>query len=204
IDGGVTIALNDIEGSVKRTYNHYWDEYSLSPNIKSVEAMIMADVADTYIINNIAQFAGGFLKKVDATHYTLRLMNYNFSMGQDEQLFHLGVNISPKPKSPSALESAWAKDIDGSCGYFVVNIDAMMSGSFMSSVNKLVTQNILKEYRSIYTDAMDAVSYIYASAKSLNSAEVVVVFDDKMVNALEQINAIVLPVLVNEGIKAIM
>ena len=95
IDGGVTVALNRIDGSVKYTYNRYWDEYSISPNIKSVEAMIMADVADTYIINNIAQFAGGFLNKVDSTHYTLRLMNYKFSMGQDEQLFHLGVNMTP-------------------------------------------------------------------------------------------------------------
>lgn len=204
INGGVTVALDDIEGSVKRTYNHYWDEYSLSPNIKSVEAMILADVADTYIINNIAQFAGGFLRKVDATHYTLQLMNYKFSMGQDDNLFHLGVNMSPTPKTPSALDCEWAKDVDGTCGYFVANIDAMMSGGFMGSVNKIITKNILEEYRSIYTDAMGAVSYIYASAKSLDSAEVVVVFNDKSVNSLEQINAIVLPVLVNESIKAIM
>ena len=204
IDGGVTVALNSIDGSVKYTYNRYWDEYSISPNIKSVEAMIMADVADTYIINNIAQFAGGFLNKVDSTHYTLRLMNYKFSMGQDEQLFHLGVNMTPTSKSPSALDCEWAKEVDGSCAYFVANIDAMMSGGFMSSVNKLVTQNIMEEYRSIYTEAMEAVSYVYASVDNLNSAEVVIVFDDKSINALEQINAIVLPVLVNEGVKAIM
>lgn len=204
IDGGVTVALNRIDGSVKYTYNRYWDEYSISPNIKSVEAMIMADVADTYIINNIAQFAGGFLNKVDSTHYTLRLMNYKFSMGQDEQLFHLGVNMTPTSNSPSALDCEWAKEVDGSCAYFVANIDAMMSGGFMGSVNKLVTQNIMEEYRSIYTEAMEAVSYVYASVDNLNSAEVVIVFDDKSINALEQINAIVLPVLVNEGVKAIM
>jgi hypothetical protein len=204
IDGGVTVALNEIKGSVKRTYNHYWDEYSLSPNIKSVEAMIMADVTDNYIINNIAQFAGGFLRKVDATHYTLQLMNYKFSMGQDEQLFHLGVNMSPDPKTPSALDSKWAKDVEGSYGYFVANIDAMMNGDFLRSVNKIVVRNIIDEYRSIYTDSMEAISYIYASVKNTNSAEAVVVFDDISINALEQINSIVLPVLVSEGIKAMI
>jgi hypothetical protein len=204
IDGGVTVALNEIKGSVKRTYNHYWDEYSLSPNIKSVEATIMADVTDSYIINNIAQFAGGFLRKVDATHYTLQLMNYKFSMGQDEQLFHLGVNMSPDPKTPSALDSKWAKDVEGSYGYFVANIDAMMNGDFLRSVNKIVVRNIIDEYRSIYTDSMEAISYIYASVKNTNSAEAVVVFDDISVNALEQINSIVLPVLVSEGIKAMI
>ena len=204
IDGGVTVALNEIKGSVKRTYNHYWDEYSLSPNIKSVEATIMADVTDSYIINNIAQFAGGFLRKVDATHYTLQLMNYKFSMGQDEQLFHLGVNMSPDPKTPSALDSKWAKDVEGSYGYFVANIDAMMNGDFLRSVNKIIVRNIIDEYRSIYTDSMEAISYIYTSVKNTNSAEAVVVFDDISVNALEQINSIVLPVLVSEGIKAMI
>jgi hypothetical protein len=204
IDGGVTVALNEIKGSVKRTYNHYWDEYSLSPNIKSVEATIMADVTDSYIINNIAQFAGGFLRKVDATHYTLQLMNYKFSMGQDEQLFHLGVNMSPDPKTPSALDSKWAKDVEGSYGYLVANIDAMMNGDFLRSVNKIIVRNIIDEYRSIYTDSMEAISYIYASVKNTNSAEAVVVFDDISVNALEQINSIVLPVLVSEGIKAMI
>ncbi|MBO7314020.1 MAG: hypothetical protein J6U48_07320, partial [Alistipes sp.] len=64
--------------------------------------------------------------------------------------------------------------------------------------------NIIDEYRSIYTDSMEAISYIYASVKNTNSAEAVVVFDDISVNALEQINSIVLPVLVSEGIKAMI
>lgn len=204
IDGGVTLALNNIEGSIKRTYDYYWDEYSITPNIKSVEAMLMADVSDTYIINNIAQFAGGFLRKVDPMHYTLRLMNYNLSMGQDEQLFHLGVNMSPNPKTPSALDCEWTKDIEGSYGYIVANIDAMMNGDLLSSANKIIVRNIIDEYRSIYTDSMEAISYIYASAKGLDSAEVVVVFDNRSINALEQINSIVLPVLVSEGIKAMI
>ncbi|MBQ5594860.1 MAG: DUF4836 family protein [Alistipes sp.] len=204
IDGGVTLALNSIDGNVKRTYDYYWDEYSITPNIKSVEAMLMADVSDTYIINNIAQFAGGFLRKVDPMHYTLRLMNYNLSMGQDEQLFHLGVNMSPNPKTPSALDCEWTKDIEGSYGYIVANIDAMMNGDLLSSANKIIVRNIIDEYRSIYTDSMEAISYIYASAKGLDSAEVVVVFDNRSINALEQINSIVLPVLVSEGIKAMI
>lgn len=204
IDGGVTLALNNIEGSIKRTYDYYWDEYSITPNIKSVEAMLMADVSDTYIINNIAQFAGGFLRKVDPMHYTLRLMNYNLSMGQDEQLFHLGVNMSPNPKTPSVLDCEWTKDIEGSYGYIVANIDAMMNGDLLSSANKIIVRNIIDEYRSIYTDSMEAISYIYASAKGLDSAEVVVVFDNRSINALEQINSIVLPVLVSEGIKAMI
>lgn len=201
IDGGVTLVLNTIDGTVKREYNYYWDEYSIAPNIKSVEAMLMADVEDAYIINNIAQFAGSFLVKVDPMHYTLRLMNYKLSMGQDDNLFHIGVNMSPKPQTPSAIESAWAKYVDTSLCYMVVNVDAMMDSMFMKSVNRIIVNNIIEEYQPIYTNAVDAISYIYTSAKSLNCAEFVIVFDDDTTNSLEQINAIVLPTLVNEAIK---
>jgi hypothetical protein len=203
INGGVTLALEEVDGQIKQQYNYYWDEYSVEPAIKNIEAMLMADVSDTYIISNIAQFAGGFLNKVDATHYTLRLLNYNFSMGQDENLFHLGVNMTPGVQSPSALEAEWSTDVEGAIGYMVVNVDALMSGGFIKSANDYISSQILKEYRSLYNDATEVVSYIYLSADSLESAEMVVVFDNKSVNALEQINSIVLPVLIREGIKSL-
>lgn len=112
--------------------------------------------------------------------------------------------MSPNPKTPSALDCEWTKDIEGSYGYIVANVDAMMNGDLLSSANKIIVRNIIDEYRSIYTASMEAISYIYASAKGLDSAEVVVVFDNRSINALEQINSIVLPVLVSEGIKAMI
>lgn len=204
VDGGVTLALDSIDGKIKRSYNYYWDEYSTTPEIKSIEAMLMVDVLDTYIINNIAQFAGMFLKKVDPMHYTLRLMNYNLSMGQDNNLLHLGVNMTPKEQTPSALDSLWAKDVEGSIGYIAVNIDALAGSEFMRSINKIITSNIIKEYQPIYTNSMEAVEYIYASAESLDFVEIAVVFNDKSTNALKQINKIVLPVVVNQTIKGII
>ena len=203
IDGGVTLAIEEVDGEIKPRYNHYWDEYYIEPAIKSVKAMLLADVTDTYIISNIAQFAGGFLRKVDSTHYTLRLMNYNFSMGQDDNLFHLGVNTTPQVATPSALDTEWAKDIEGTMGYVAVNVDALMASKFMKSTNKYISTQIMEEYRELYHNATELVSYVYASVDSLESAEVVVVFDDKSVNALEQINALILPALVNEGLKSL-
>lgn len=203
IDGGVTIALEEVEGEIKSRYNYYWDEYTVEPSIDSVKAMLMADVTDTYIISNIAQFAGGFLNKVDATHYKLSLMGYNFSMGQDDGLFHLGVNASPKTQMPSALDAAWAKDVEGTLGYMVVNVDALMDSKFMQSTNRYIEKQLLEEYRELYRNAAEMVSYIYASADSLESAEVVVVFDNAEVNALEQINALVLPTLMKECVKSL-
>ena len=203
IDGGVTLAIESVEGVIKSRYNPYWEEYSLEPSIDSIKAMLMADVTDTYIISNIAQFAGGFLRKVDATHYKLSLMGYNFSMGQDEGLFHLGVNATPGVQTPSALDTEWAKDVEGALSYVVVNVDALMDSKFMQSTNTYIKKQLLEEYRELYNSATEMVSYVYASVDSLDSAEVVVVFDNKDVNALEQINALVLPQLMKECVKSL-
>ena len=79
----------------------------------------------------------------------------------------------------------------------------LMASKFMKSTNKYITSQIMEEYRELYHNATEAVSYIYASVDSLESAEVVVVFDDKDVNALEQINALVLPTLLKEGLNSL-
>lgn len=203
INGGTTLALENIEGEIKQRYNYYWDEYNIEPSIDTVKAMLMMDVTDTYIISNIAQFAGGFLNKRDATHYSLSLMGYNFSMGQDENLFHLGVNMTPEVQTPSALDSAWAKDVDGALGFIAIDVDSLILGKFMQSANKYIALQLLEEYRELYSNAIEAVSYVYASVDSLESAEFVVVFDNKEANALEQINALVLPTLVKECVKSL-
>lgn len=204
INGSTTLALENIEGEIKQRYNNYWDEYSIEPSIDSVNAILMMDVVDSYIISNIAQFAGGFLNRKDATHYSLSLMGYNFSMGQDDGLFHVGVNKTPDTQTPSAQDAYWAKDIEGALSYIVINADALMSSQFMKSTNEYITSQLLEEYRELYVNATDIVSYIYASAQSLDAAEIVVVFDNKDVNSLEQINALALPVLIKQCQSAIL
>ena len=37
IDGGVTLAIEEVDGEIKPRYNYYWDEYYIEPAIKSVE-----------------------------------------------------------------------------------------------------------------------------------------------------------------------
>ena len=79
-----------------------------------------------------------------------------------------------------------------------------MSSQFMKSTNEYITSQLLEEYRELYVNATDIVSYIYASAQSLDAAEIVVVFDNKDVNSLEQINALALPALIKQCQSAIL
>lgn len=198
IDGSVTLALDNIDGDIVSKYDYYWDEYNDEPSIESVDALLLADVTDNYIIANIAQFAGDYLDKVDATHYAYSIMDYDFTMGQDDNLFHIGVNMLPKAKASSALDAEWAKDIKGSYSYLVLNVDAFMDGRFMTAVNQYIEEDMTRNERKIYRQATGMVSYIYVVADSYESSKFVVVFDDKKTNALKQINTLVLPALINE------
>ena len=203
IDGSITLALDNVDGEMTEKYDAYWDEYEVEPSIDSVDAILMADVNDTYIIGNIGQFAGDYLDKIDATHYSMEMMGYHFTMGQDDDLFHIGVNMTPAKKSPSALDAEWYNDIKKSYGFIVINVDAIMDGKFMTGVNKWLEEDMNKEERKLYRQVTDMLSYIYISADSYESAEFVVVFDDQDTNALKQITTIVMPSLVDMFVSSI-
>lgn len=200
IDGGVTIALDDLDGELVEEYDYYWDEYTVEPSLKSVDALLMADVTDSYIIANISQFAGDYLVKEDSRHYSLNWMDNDFMMGQDNGLFYVGANMTPVEKGSSALNAKWAKDIEGSVSYVVLNIDALMATEFMKMMDIYLEDD--SDYM-VFREVIDMFSYAYVDAKDYNSSEIVVVFDDKKTNALEQINNLVMPAIIEEALGSL-
>lgn len=200
IDGGVTIALDDLDGELVEEYDYYWDEYTVEPSLKSVDALLMADVTDSYIIANISQFAGDYMVKEDSRHYSLNWMDNDFMMGQDNGLFYVGANMTPVEKGSSALNAKWAKDIEGSVSYVVLNIDALMATEFMKMMDTYLEDD--SDYM-VFREVIDMFSYAYVDAKDYNSSEIVVVFDDKKTNALEQINNLVMPVIIEEALGSL-
>lgn len=208
IDGSVTIALDDLDGELVEEYDYYWDEYTVEPSLKSVDALLMADVTDSYIIANISQFAGDYMVKEDSRHYSLNWMDNDFMMGQDNGLFYVGANMTPVEKGSSALNAKWAKDIEGSVSYVVLNIDALMTTEFMKVIDTYVFDQYLailgdgSDYLT-FREVIDIFSYVYVNAKDYNSSEIVVVFDDKKTNALEQINNLVMPAIIEEALGSL-
>ncbi len=200
IDGGVTIALDDLDGELVEEYDYYWDEYTVEPSLKSVDALLMADVTDSYIIANISQFAGDYMVKENSRHYSLNWMDNDFMMGQDNGLFYVGANMTPVEKGSSALNAKWAKDIEGSVSYVVLNIDALMTTEFMKMMDTYLEGD--SDYL-VFREVIDMFSYAYVDAKDYNSSEIVVVFDDKKTNALEQINNLVMPVIIEEALGSL-
>ena len=199
IDGDITLALDSIDGTIKWDYDYYWEEYYSEPEVNSVDAMLMVDVNDSYIINNVGQFAGGFFNKIDKNHYSLYYDGYDFNLGQDDGLLYAGVNMTPKSKRRSAMNADWAKDVEGSLNYMVVNIDALLANSFIREMWNDAT-NLSYEESLMMDNFLDMFSYAYI-ASSLASSELVLVFDDQDTNALEQISDAILPFLIDECVE---
>lgn len=197
IDGGITIAVDDIDGELVEEYDYYWEEYNVEPSFNSVDALLVADVTDTYIIANIAQFAGDYMDRVDSRHYSLSWMDNELMMGQDDDLFYVGANMTPTEKNSSALDAKWAKDIKGATSYAVLNVDALMATKFVKALDDYLLMDYDPDY-DMFREAVGMLSYIYMKSTGYESSEFVVVFDDKKTNALKQINNFVMPALIDE------
>lgn len=197
IDGGITIAVDYIDGELVEEYDYYWEEYNVEPSFNSVDALLVADVTDTYIIANIAQFAGDYMNRVDSRHYSLSWMDNELMLGQDDDLFYVGVNMTPTEKNSSALDAKWAKDIKGATSYAVLNVDALMATKFVKALDDYLLMDYDPDY-DMFREVVGMLSYIYMKSNGYESSEFVVVFDDKKTNALKQINNFVLPALIDE------
>lgn len=192
IDGDFTIALESLDMELKRYVNYYWDDASYYPEFKSVNAAVMADVTDTYIISNIAQFGAGLLQKVGSNHYAVKLGDYAFNLKQDENLLFAGVNMLPEPAASPAANAKWLEDVKDRAFYFVVNVDEVeKNGAYRSYI----------EYED--DDKLSAIiemlSYAYLTSGVDYNTELALVFDNADVNALEQLCDIIVPMLLEEA-----
>ncbi|MBE6175620.1 MAG: DUF4836 family protein [Rikenellaceae bacterium] len=202
IDGDVTIALQSLDGEYKEQVDYFWGGVEYRPIINSVSAALMADVTDTYIITNLGEFAGGLLHKVGDNHYMSQFGDYAVCLKQSDSMLFAGVNMSAKESEKPATKARWIADIEGSVGYFVVDIDKVVNTKFVRSVSEIVMENI--DYPKLYSQLMQMFSYAYVTAYSDGSSKLVFVLDDATTNALEQLSGVVLPVVVNESLKSIM
>lgn len=195
INGDFTIAVEDIQGKYESIYDSYFDEYYGSVNVTGASASVMIDVDDSYIISNLGQFAGGFLRRQDNTHYYGSFSGLDIALGQDDNVLHAGINTTYDRKANSAADANWVPSVENSLWYAVVDVDNLMSYSYIKAANKEIMEDMDFIERDIYNKYIDLCDYAYISQMSLDEAEVVIVLDDKQTNALKQIVDVIMPTL---------
>ena len=184
IDGDVTVALNDV-------YGGYYAE--------GVDAILAMNVSDDYIISNVAQFGEGLLNKYGKNTYGLSYGGFNFKLGQEEDTLFLTVNDDFKKQANPASNSAWVADVKGSYGYLVADIDNLMDNRFIAREYR----KELKYYDSVtagyINNFVESCNYAYFTINTPTSVQLVLVFDDKETNSLEQIVRQLAPAVIREA-----
>lgn len=189
INGDLTLALEGI-----RAQGNY--------GATTIEAMLRADVEDDYIISNISQYAGGFLDKCGENLYSVSFAGNNLVVSQhDDNVFSVDLNNSLDIVRNPATEAKWYEDVKDGYGYLVLNVDAMMRNPLISQYYNYATYSMSDMEAEIVDDIVDAVSYAYMNIDTPQSAQLVIVLDDKDTNSLEQIVNIVMPHVVREVAK---
>ena len=185
IDGDITIALNKLDGVVYHGY----------PQPSNVEAIMLADVKDSYIIDNVALFGGAFLTRTADGNYTLPLSHtMRINLGQNENTLFAGVNASLTEQTPSAEEARWADVARGSYGSCIlVDVEQMMRTKFINDLFTFTLAEMDKPADAIAEQIVALTNYFYARATDSTSGEIVWVFDNANVNSLRQISDIVMP-----------
>lgn len=198
ISGDTTLAVESIDGQMKERINYYTGRVMHQPLLKSVDAAVMMDVTDNYIITNVGQFTMGLLRKVDQNKYFAQFGNYAITLEQNEGLLFGGVNMKPEKSTTPATEAKWAKDVADSYFYWVVDVDNMLANKFINSCNNIIIEELDYEYREMYNRLTQSLSYIYYVSHEPMHNETVLVFDDNTTNSLQQITDIIMPVVISE------
>ena len=198
IDGDLTLAVENIEGKYDSYYDSFYDEYHANASLQSVSASAIIDVRDDYIISNLGQFIGGFLHRQDSRHYYGSFSGFDISIGQDDNVFHAGINTTYTLKHDSAADAEWFPYVENSLSYVVVDIDNLMDYSYIKAANKMLMNDMDSVTRDVYAQYIELCDYAYISQPNLTEMEVVITLKDDETNALKQIVDVIMPVLMSE------
>jgi hypothetical protein len=125
-------------------------------------------------------------------------MGNTITLKQDDNLLFAGVNMLPEQNPHPAIEAEWYNDVKNSRYYLVVNIDNLLSNRFLRSMNEIVANNINLNYRDAYLSLTEKMSYMYTVGHEPMQNTTVVVFDDKQTNSLEQLSAVIIPMVIKD------
>lgn len=198
INGDTTIVLESIDGTLRERFNYYTGDVNYRPEMKSFKAAVMMDVSDSYIITNVGQYAMGLLLKVDDNHYASQFGNYKITLLQREDLLFGGVNMKPTKAENPASKAVWAKDIEESYGYAIINFNSLRESKFTGSIYDILIEEIDLEYGDTLHNLKEMFSYAYITSEDILCNKSVVVLNDESTNSLEQFTSILIPVIISE------
>jgi hypothetical protein len=184
INGDITLALNHFDIEETYEYDYYYDEYRVN-NEYDVEALVMADVVNSYIYENIPFVLQGISSSADGYHYELGDMKFNIS--QNNNTLCLGINTSYDKAVYNSVESKWAGKFDNSIAYIAVDIQNLLSSKFGKKIMSMLKDELSYDDYVMAESALGKFDSVWYNIGNNKSFEFVISLTDTQTNSVAQI-----------------
>lgn len=188
VDGDFTVALEGMDGTSRRR----------KVRLDSADLLMMADVRDRYIIDNVSQFAAGFLQKDGEDKYSAHLSSsFSLYVGQSDDVCYAGINSEFIPAELPAKDATWVNDIKDGYMYLLLDVENMMNSSYFKAYYDAAMRRMDYQQAETIAALVEESDYIYLKINDMYNSELVWVFDDKQTNALVKLVGNILPVIMD-------
>lgn len=189
IDGDLIIALSDANGKLME------DEISGSRLVfTTANATLAADVKDDYIIKNVETYAGSFLTKQGKGKYSAEMFGNKLNIGQQDNLFYIGVNNTVDIKQQSVADEEWSNNVYGSYLYAMVDFNRLFNSGFgraaLSGFYKNSSADRIQNIKTFVNNVDRCYALVNRNEQDLHS-ELTVTLKNRSTNSLKQFVEIV-------------
>lgn len=175
IDGDITIAVNDIINS----------PYSSTPYIN---ASVLADVKDRYIISNVGMYAQSFATQEYEDAYFANFDGCNdIYFGQQDNILYAIANTTLDKQPAPATNARWASELKNSYGYILVDIENLLNKDFVTSALTDLYYEIGTKAYGAFIQIIEIFDYAFIVNRSTSRSEFIIVLNDNKTNSLKQI-----------------
>ena len=197
VNGDATVALNklNIQRNMRFEYNAYTEQYeTIEDKEIKVDASAMVSVTNRTIFDLIE---GNLLSKhpdmtrINDSCYTFNVDGYSGYIGQQENLLFASMPYAISRANNPISNAAWYNDVQGSYGFIVLNIDAILSSPAISEKLNEELNDLEYPARSWVHQFKSQLNYLLLNAHAPEELKLKLALKNKKKNSLEQIVDIV-------------
>lgn len=183
IEGDLTLALNNF--NVEETEVYEYGEVVETTSI-DVEALLMANVTNNYIMENISLLP--VKKAADGNSYYYQLGGFGrINIGQMGDTFYAGVNTSYNDAISNSIANKWDGEFDDSLAYVAIDIQNLVALPMIKEelVNLRYTEG--REVADLVNGIIGLLDSAWLNVREDNTTELVITMKDDKTNALAQL-----------------
>lgn len=186
IEGDLMLALSNANGEL---IEDVFGEKKLV--FTTANALFTADVKDNYIMDNVKTYGQGLLSNNGNNAYSISAFGNKINIGQNDNIFYVGVNDNAHKKSPSAAEQEWSNKLNDCYAYAMIDFNRLFSSNFgkalLSTIYDNTNSSEERDAVKLYTENLDGLYILSNGNDQIIHNECRISLKNQTTNALEQI-----------------